>query len=98
VLVLIKDHLEVWEDCPQDWGYGFCLPNEALKGQYYVVLELDSSWVNHELEKWLHRVLDGLCITGHEGVKLAYQAKHVPALVDNDVVLLSLLMAVFELD
>jgi len=88
----------VREEGPDHWGDLPTLLDEALDSKDDIVFELDLAGVDHELKEWLQRLLQSRCILRHEAVHLANHPQHVPALVDDQVIALALLMAGLQLD
>ena len=86
------------EEGPDHWGDLATLLDEALDGKDDIIFKLDLARVDHELKEWLQRLLQGRCVLRHEAVHLAYHPQHVPALVNDQVVALTFLMAGLQLD
>lgn len=91
-LVLLEDLDQEREEGPLNGGDLASFPNEALDRQHDVIFELDLAGVHHKLKERLHCFLNGISIVTHKGIYLSDHSDNIPALVDHNVVLFSLLM------
>ena len=85
-------------ECLYD-GRDLCrLLDKALDGEHDIVLELDLRGVQHELEERLQGFLNRGGEPGEEAAQLANHSEYVPALINEYIVPLALLMAPLEFE